>query len=62
MKDTVEEDPIIDRVREVRREISARFDHDPDKLTAYYIERQARHADRLIYADPKRKPESAPSK
>ena len=55
-------DPVIDRVREVRREISARLGHDPDKLTAYYIERQARHADRLIYADPKKKPESAPSK
>ena len=30
----------IDRVRQARHEISARFGHDPKKLTAYYIERQ----------------------
>lgn len=44
-------DPVIDRVRKARHEISARFDHDPEKLTAYYIERQKRHEDRLIRAD-----------
>lgn len=45
-------DPVIDRVRATRHEISARFDHDPKKLTAYYIERQKQHTDRLICADP----------
>ena len=41
------EDP-IDRIRRIRHEISKRFDHDPRKLVEYYMERQKRHADRLI--------------
>jgi hypothetical protein len=41
-------DPVIDEVREVRQRISARFDHDPARLVAYYIELQQRHRDRLI--------------
>ena len=47
-------DPVLDRVRAVRHEISARFDHDPKKLTAYYIARQERHKERLIHAEPAR--------
>ena len=45
-------DPAIDHVRQVRHEISARFNHDPRKLTAYYMERQKRHAGRLVYSNP----------
>jgi hypothetical protein len=41
------EDP-IDRIRRVRHEISARFDHDPHKLVEHYMELQKRHGDRLI--------------
>lgn len=41
-------DPVIDEVRQVRQRISARFDHDPERLIAYYIELQKRHQDRLI--------------
>ena len=41
------EDP-IDRIRRTRHEISKKFDHDPRKLVEYYMERQKRHADRLI--------------
>ena len=41
-------DPVIDEVREVRHRISARFDHDPARLVAYYTELQGRHRDRLI--------------
>ncbi len=41
-------DPAIEQVREVRRRISARVDHDPGRLVAYYIELQKRHQDRLI--------------
>lgn len=41
-------DPVIDEVREVRRRISARFDHDPTRLIAFYMELQERHRDRLI--------------
>jgi hypothetical protein len=41
-------DAVIDEVREVRRRISARFDHDPKKLVEHYIDLQERHGERLI--------------
>ena len=41
-------DPVIDEVREVRHRISARFDHDPARLVAYYMELQKQYQDRLI--------------
>jgi hypothetical protein len=43
-------DEVIARVREARRRISARFDHDPAKLVAHYMERQKQHRGRLIGA------------
>jgi hypothetical protein len=49
-------DPVIDEIREVRRRISARFDHDPARLVAYYIELQERHRDRLIDRPKSREP------
>lgn len=53
MKDATTEpwtaaDDAIEEVREIRRQISARFDHDPVKLGEYYMELQKRHADRLV--------------
>ena len=45
-------DPPIDEIREIRHRISARFDHDPERLVAYYMELQKQHFDRLI--DPKK--------
>jgi hypothetical protein len=44
----IESDPVIDEIREVRHRISARFDHDPAKLVAYYIGLQKQYEDRLI--------------
>lgn len=44
-------DDAIEEVREIRRQISARFDHDPVKLVEHYMELQKRHGDRLV--DPK---------
>lgn len=44
-------DPAIDEIREVRHRISARFDHDPERLVAYYIELQRRYQDRLIESE-----------
>jgi hypothetical protein len=44
-----EADDIIEEVREIRRQISARFDDDPVKLGAYLMESQKRHGDRLVY-------------
>jgi hypothetical protein len=41
-------DPVIDEVREVRQKISARFNHDPARLVAYYMQLQEQHRDRLI--------------
>jgi hypothetical protein len=34
----METDPAIDGIREVRRKISAEFDHDPRRLMAHYVE------------------------
>jgi len=41
-------DPVIAEVREVRHRISARFNHDPARLVAYYIQLQEEHRDRLL--------------
>lgn len=41
-------DPVIDEIREVRHRISAHFEHDPNRLVAYYMELQKGYPDRLI--------------
>lgn len=41
-------DDAVEEVRAIRRQISARFDHDPVKLVEHYMERQKRYGDRLI--------------
>ncbi len=41
-------DPVIDEIREVRHRISARFDHDPTQMVAFYIELQKQYQERLI--------------
>lgn len=43
-----EADDVIEEVREIRRQISARFDDDLDRLADHYVELQKRHADRLV--------------
>jgi len=48
---TKQSDPVIDDVRAVRHEISARVDHDPERLVAYYIELQQRYRERLIESE-----------
>jgi hypothetical protein len=45
-------DPVIDEIREVRHRISARFEHDPARLVAYYMDLQERHRDRLLEMEP----------
>lgn len=45
-----EDDEEIARVREARHRISERFGHDPDRLVAYYMERQKGHPERLVRA------------
>ena len=41
------------RVRDLpeRHEISARFDHDPERLVAYYMELQERYRERLMESE-----------
>lgn len=41
-------DPTLDHIRRVRHEISAEFDHDPQKIVEYYMRLQERHRDRLV--------------
>ena len=41
-------DQPIEEIREVRRRISERFDHDPERLVAHYIKLQEQYRDRLI--------------
>ena len=41
-------DEPIDEVRELRRRISAQFEHDPARLVAYYVKLQEQYRDRLI--------------
>ncbi|HSG38400.1 MAG TPA: hypothetical protein VLE27_02085 [Thermoanaerobaculia bacterium] len=47
----IQSDPVIDEIREIRHRISARFDHDPEKLVAYYMEMQKQYEDRLLKSD-----------
>jgi hypothetical protein len=45
-------DPVIDEIREVRHRISERYDHDPARLIAHYMELQERYRDRLLETQP----------
>lgn len=42
-------DPIVDEVRQIRHEMSARFGHDPARLVEYLMEFQEQYRDRLVY-------------
>ncbi len=41
-------DPVIEEIRDVRHRISARVDHDPARLVAYYMELQKQYRERLL--------------
>lgn len=41
-------DPVIERIRDARHQISGENAHDPEKVVAYYIELQKRYSQRLI--------------
>jgi hypothetical protein len=41
-------DPVVEEIREVRHRISERFDHDPARLVAYYMELQEQYRNLLI--------------
>ena len=41
-------DPVIDRIREVRLRISEEHDHDPQKLVDHYIELEKQNQGRFL--------------
>lgn len=45
-------DPSVDEVRQIRREMSARFGHDPVRLVEYLMEFQEQYRDRLVDPPP----------
>jgi hypothetical protein len=49
-------DPVIDEIRQVRREISTRFDHDPKRLVDYYMKLQENHRERMLDQTKTREP------
>jgi hypothetical protein len=56
-----EGDDLIEEIREARHRISARFDHDPERLVAYYMEKQERHSARLLRPEPGTESRGEPS-
>ncbi len=55
-------DPVIDEIRAIRQQISARFDHDPARMVAYYMENQQRLKDKLAtYSQARRSADVATS-
>ena len=51
----MEQDKIISEVRKVREQLSARFDHDLDKLVAFFQEEEKKSASKLRNFQNKRK-------
>lgn len=47
-KKTKQSDPVIDRIRAARHEISERFGHDTAKLVEHYMELQQQYRDQLV--------------
>lgn len=41
-------DPTVERIRQIRHEISKQCDHDPKKLVEYYKKYQTKFSERLI--------------
>jgi len=41
----------LEWLREIRRQMAAKFDHDPRKAAAYYQKMQQRYTDRLYRRD-----------
>jgi hypothetical protein len=52
-------DPIVDEIRAVRRRISERFDHDPERLVAYYMKLQEQYQERLVKVEHGDRPHQA---
>jgi len=55
----MQDDPTIERVREVRHRISQQCEHDPKKLVEHYMRLQERHKERLLQVMKDEKSEEA---
>jgi hypothetical protein len=49
-----ENDPTIDRIRQVRHQISAEFGHDPKRLVAFYANLEKELSDRFAEERPEK--------
>ena len=49
---TLKHDDGLEWLREIRRNMAVKFDHDPKKAAAYYQKMQRRYADRLYRREP----------
>lgn len=47
------EDPVVDEMRAVRRELADRFGNDIDALCDFLAQEEQQHADRLVNRPPK---------
>ncbi len=47
----MKDDDGLEWLREIRRKMAVKFDHDPRKAAAYYQKMQRRYADRLYRRD-----------
>ncbi len=47
----MQDDQVISRIREVRRQISEECENDPRKLISYYKELQQKHRDRMVQSE-----------
>ena len=57
----IKDNPLIERIRDVRHRISAECNHDPKQLVEHYIELEKKHRDRFvdlegIYREPSKVP------
>ena len=48
------QDPIIDEIHAIRRQIAAEHGNNMQRIGAYFMERQKRHADKLTAFAPRR--------
>jgi len=41
-------EPVLDEVRRVRHAISAKINHDPRRIVAYYADLQQKHKEQIV--------------
>ena len=49
---TTKHDDGLEWLRDIRRKMAEKFDHDPKKAAAHYQKMQRRYSDRLYHAEP----------